>query len=295
MTNTGKGLEAFHAAGNKLKAEVKATSDMVNKAIVGAQLSPEALAFMNENVQVGAEELNTGVAVPQLRIHSVGVSTKNQLANGSEPADGDIFYTGTQEAFPVVRVVILSIRKCRLEQTSELTGEKSMKATYLVAGLIEQSGDLFVMYVKGMSYNKIWDLEEQLKPYVTKRAGGIPLLMLKIDVSSEKERVEQGKYKGQMKNVFHFELAKDPSGEFPVLESDVRRLQHFKEMIVRAEEMLDALIAQKGMTEKQYKSQNAGVTEIDGDEIEVIEVPAPSDLEVPENIIDADDPNNPPF
>lgn len=252
MPDENKGLETLRATAARIKSEVVASNQA---AIVAAKLSDEAMEYLNRHSATGAEDLNTGVSVPQLRIHSVGISAKNELADGSEPKDGQIFYTGDQTAYDKVTVILLSIKKCRLEQEDEKTGEKYMKANYLLAGLIDETLQPFVMYVKGMSYNKIWLLEDQLKPYVTKRAGGIPLSMLKIVVSSEKEKVEQGDYKGQKKNVFKFELLMHESGEFPILEGDGEKLRMLDSSTEKAENMLDQIVASKGMTEKEWLQQ----------------------------------------
>lgn len=248
MSTENKGLETLRATAAKLKSEVLAS----NQAIQAAQLSSEAMEYLQRHSTTGAEDLNTGVTVPQLRIHSVGVSAKNQLTDGSDPTDGQIFYTGDQTAYDKVTVVLLSIKKCRLEQEDEKTHEKYMKANYLLAGVIDETLQPFVMYVKGMSYNKIWGLEDQLKPYVTKRAGGIPLSMVKIVISSEKEKVEQGDYKGQKKNVLKFELLMDHSGQYPVLEGSGEKLRVLESSMEKAELMLDQIISSKGMTEKEW-------------------------------------------
>lgn len=255
-----KGTQAFKAAGEKLKAAVAQDKALAvsQQAIANAQLSEAAMAYLSKHAKTGADDLNTGVAVPQLRIHSVGASTKNQLVNGEDPTDGQLFHTGLQEAWNEVPVIILAIKKCRLEQrddngelvVDEQTGEAQLKATYLVAGLLDESLQPFVLYVKGLSYNKMWDLEDQLKPYVTKRAGGIPLSMVKIMVSSEKEVVEMGRYKGQKKNVLKFTLIK--AGEFPVLENDGERLEIIERGTQQAEEMLEDIVANKGISEKEW-------------------------------------------
>lgn len=254
MSKQQSGLETLRATANKIALEVQASKQA---AIEAAQLSPEAMEYMNRHAATGASDLNTGVSIPQLRIHSTGVSTKNQLPDGSDPDDGQIFYTGDQQAFDSVNVILLAIKKCRLEQQND-DGSTTMKANYLLAGLLDETLQPFIIYVKGMSYKKIWDLEDQLKPYVTKRAGGIPLSMVKVTVSSQKEVVEQGKYKGQKKNVFKFQLLMHESGQFPVLEGDGEKLAVLESSTQKAEDMLEQIISGKGMTEKEWNQQKNG-------------------------------------
>lgn len=265
---------------------------MAKKALAAAGLSPEAMAYAEKHASTGVDDLNTGVSVPQLRIHSVGVSTKNVLADGSEPSDGQIYHTGLQEAWDEVDVILLSIKKCRLEQEDEQSGTTVMKAHYLLAGMTEETFEPFVIYVKGMSYSKIWELEDQLKPYVTKRPGGIPLSMLKIRISSEKQVVETGKYKGQKKNVFKFSLIMHPSGQFPVLEGRSEVLASFDSATEGAESMLEMIISGRGMSEKEWNQKKKEAQEVeettsnvqnavfDG---EVTEVEEPVDTETDEN------------
>ncbi len=264
MTKDISGIEKAREVKNKLKNEIVVEKiSALKKAIAVAQLSPEALAYMEKHNSTGVEDLNTGVSIPMLRVHTTNVSTKNVLANGRQPDNGQIFHTGLQMAWDSVPTIFLSIKKCRLHQIDEFgnmkrdeeTGAPLLKAHYLVAGVLDETLAPFVIYVKGMSYNKIWDLEQQLSPYVTKRAGGIPLSMVKIMVGSDVDEVPKGKYKGQQKNVLKFDLLMHESGEFPVLEADPNKLKLLEKATLDAEAMLDHIIENKGITEKDYNSQ----------------------------------------
>jgi len=262
MANEKTGLEIAREKNQQLKqsiAEDKAKAVNASSLIAQANLSEEVMAYMLQNsVNNNYEDLNTGMSMPQLRIHSAGNSTKNQLEDGNDPKDGQIFYTGTKKAVDVATVIILAIKKCRLLETDEKgkakvdeNGNERYSATYLVAGVMDGTFDPFLMYVKGMSYNKIWDLEEKLKPFVTKRKGGIPLNMVKILVSSEKERVQNGPYKGQAKNVFKFDLKMAANG-YPVLEVNFEYLKKLDQITESAELALEDTISRKGMTEKEW-------------------------------------------
>ena len=253
MSGENAGTEAFQAMGNKLKQEVALAKVSSSKsAILAANLSPKAMEYLSRHTTTGLNDINMGGGIPQLKIHSESNSTTNHLVDGTDPEDGQIFYTGSQEAFDTLTVILLSIKKCRLEQDNN--GKKYMKANYLLAGVIDKTLQPFMIYVSGMSYKKIWELQEQLKPWVTKREGGIPLSMVKVVLSSKKEKVEQGEFKGQKKNVWKFELLMADSG-FPVLEGDDTRLEKLESMTETAESMLDGIIEDKGVTEKEWNLQ----------------------------------------
>src|SRR3990167_1747416 len=61
-----------------------------------------------DNAQVGAD--NLGGVMPLLKIHSVGRSSKNELAEGGEPHDGWFFYAadGTQYQNPICHILSIS-------------------------------------------------------------------------------------------------------------------------------------------------------------------------------------------
>lgn len=305
MSTQKTGLELAREKNEQIKASL--ADDKKNQAnaaslVAKANLSPELLEYMErKNSSTSYEDLNTGMAVPQLRIHSAGNSTKNQLEDGSDPKDGQIFYTGTKEAFDVATIIILAIKKCRLLETDEKgnpkiddNGNEIYKANYLIAGVMDGSLDPYVAYIKGMSYNKIWPLEEQLKPYVTKRKGGIPLNMVKILASSEKERVGKGPYKGQAKNVWKFDLKLTPDG-YPVLEANLDYLNRLDQATESAEAMLEDIISRKGMTEKEWNARKNGSQElVEAAKDEFVEEAEPEDYPepvkgVPTQDVDPDD------
>jgi len=214
---------------------------------ISSEITPEMMEFINENLSVGIADLNLSQSLPMLRIHTDN-SSKNQLTDGSDPEIGQLYYTKNKEAYNEVIVSILTVKKARLQNMEYLD---KYDATYLVAGVIENTSDPFVMYVKGMSYNKIWELENKIKEYV--RPGGVPMFMLKIKISTEKEAVKDGKYKGQKKYVFKLDILEN-SG-LPALEIDMQRCRDLRKSIDGAEKTLNDIIARKGMTEEEYRQQ----------------------------------------
>lgn len=273
MSTQKTGLEIAREKASQLKAsmaEDKVKAVNASSLIAQADLSEEVMAYMAQNsAKTSYDDLNTGMSMPQLRIHSAGNSTKNQLEDGSDPVDGQIFHTGTKQAFNVATIIILAIKKCRLVETDQFgkpktdeAGNEIYKANYLLAGVLDGTLEPYVAYIKGMSYNKIWSLEEQLKPFVTKRKGGIPLNMVKILAASEKERVEKGPFKGQAKNVWKFVLKTNPQTGYPVLEVDFDYLKRLDQATESAELALEDIISRKGMTEKQWNLSKDGGEEL---------------------------------
>src|SRR3990167_1571724 len=69
--------------------------------------SDELAKLYNDNAKLGAE--NLGGSSPLLKVHTVGKSTANELADGGTPHDGYFFYKPTGEEFESVDCHILKI------------------------------------------------------------------------------------------------------------------------------------------------------------------------------------------
>lgn len=206
-------------------------------------VSPEVLAFMSANASRGIEDIPMFDSLPIMRVHT-SQSTTNSLSEGGQPEIGQLYHSGEHAAYDSVVVNLLCIKKCQMPEY----GGTELKAHYLVAGVINESSAPFVMYIKGMSYNKVWELQEQIKPLVKNKQQPIPLFALKINVYSEKEKPQDPKYAAQY--VVKYAVTSE-------IETSIERLQWLKEGMEKAEMVLDEIIENRGV---KYSDENKKIT-----------------------------------
>lgn len=195
----------------------------------------EVQSLYSNTAGAGYDESESG-SFPVLRQHKAG-SIKNERADGEEIKIGDFFHTGTKESYHDPVVTLLKIKKCRIPGYAEQGETPTLKSTYLVAGLLENNQP-FLLYVNGLSYNKMWPLQDELRQY--KRQ--FPLFAFKVKLVASKDRDLNQKYAPQP--VVTFEIVKDTKTKQPVIEGNPERVQALSELSDRAESMISDLVYQ---------------------------------------------------
>lgn len=200
-------------------------------------VSTDVLDFLSINANRGIEDIPMFDSLPIMRVHT-SQSTTNKLSDGGEPEVGQLYHSADQSAYDEVTVHLLCIKKCQMPEY----GGQQLKAHYLVAGMIDETQSPFVMYIKGMSYNKVWELQEQLKPFVKNKKQPIPMFALKIKLYTEKEKPQDPKYAAQF--VVKYQVLFENG--IPLIETDLDRLQMLKDGVEKSEMVLDEIIESRG-------------------------------------------------
>lgn len=245
---------------NESVEEKKALVLKQNEILASLNVSAEAMALFSQNANTGIEDIGMNVSMPVLRVHTAG-STKNITDNGDEPNIGEFFYTGTKQILKDPVVHILSIKKCLMPKKDST----ELKSNYLVAGILDETNQPFVMYINGMSYNKVWAFSDMIKPFVKNKAAPIPMFALKVVLYSEKEQDQNKKYAPQP--VIKYKLLIDEETQFPLIETNVERITWLKEGADKANDAMDELIATYGQ-KAVNKNEYVDGTPIAGDLIE---------------------------
>ena len=257
--------EEFKKVGEKLKEEVKADKEGVKEdaraeeimtaLTVGNDMKSitenEKLTKMyNDSASVGASNLAS--QTPLLKVHSVGKSTTNELADGSEPNDGWFFYKPTGEQFETVSCHILSIsRGFRSEGVSidEATGKKKSVFNQIISGVITNDGELkpFMMYITGLKLSYMWEFSKVISKFTKMRPVSIPMFALSVTLTSEQIKNSYGK-----SWIINFDYVKNKD-KSPVVVGDQGEFQYLKDSVGLVEETINSLIASKTAKANGYE------------------------------------------
>jgi hypothetical protein len=247
-TGNDYGLKAFHKMGNKLINEAqrervtRMTEQQKTELTVPGTITEDVLAYFQENAETGLEDIGLGGSLPILKVHT-SQSTGTELADGSTPELGELFYSGSKTAYKDLTVHILAIKKAMFP---EYQNPSMLKSNYLVAGLIADTNEPFVMYIKGMSFNKIWDLQDQIRPFVTNKKRPVPMFAMRFKLFTQLEEPQDKKFKAQY--VVKYQLLK--SGEFPMIVGTIEQVKQLKEMAEKAKFLLGEIIRKKAGEEE---------------------------------------------
>ncbi len=197
-------------------------------------VSPELAQLYTENAEVGAA--NLGGELPQLKIHSVGKSSTNELAEGGEPKDGWFFYSATAEQFekPVCHILNIS----RGYRADGLEGKKDV-FHQLVGGVIVDGKTFkpFIFYFTGTKLNKLWDFGTEAGKYKRLKPVPIPMFALFVELGTEKyETTKFGKVW-----VPTFKILKTESG-FPLIVTDAGEFNFLKDSALSIEDTMNSII-----------------------------------------------------
>lgn len=278
------GEQKFKEMGEKLKEEAQAnqtkeaelkpvrSEEMEKSVATMSTFSEDVAEFFKSNAEVGTEDMNMQTGFPTLRAYGKN-STNSELLIGEELKIGDLYYTGTKRNYgPEVVVHILYIKQCKLP---DFTNPEVMKANYVLGGVIDETNEPFILYAKGMSYNKVWDLQEQIAPYV-KRATPVPMFAMKIKIFTKLETSEGDGAKFGAQPVIYYKLQMHDSGEFPDIDPDMRRLASLRKMVDEFKDRITGLVNSKNPAGAYRAEQEAKI-----EERRVTTVESGSDDEIP--------------
>lgn len=228
----------------KLDEEVKAKKASEVKgaenALIAVRKNPELTKMYRENAEVGAGNL-VG-ELPLLKIHSVGKSTKNKLANGDDPSDGWFFYRPTEEQFKSIECHILTIsRGFRAE------GMKGKKDVFnqLMAGVVINGGDIkpFITYLTGLKLSPMWEFGKEAAKYTKAKPIPIPMFALKVKLTTKKVSHNYGE-----SWIIEFEILRNKNGS-PVVVADPGLFQYLRDHVETVEDTIASLISVKSTEE----------------------------------------------
>jgi hypothetical protein len=248
MSEEKSGLEQARETAQKLKDE-KAKEDAVKeqeKAVALTQLAElsknsELAKMYSESAQVGAE--NLAGELPLLKVHSTGRSTKNDLADGTEPSDGSFFYKPNREEFKAITCHILTISKGFRAAGIQEPGNTEAREVFnqIVGGVIVDGKEYkpFIMYFTGLKLSNLWDFGKKANKYTHAKPIPIPMFALTVQLSTEKIANKYGK-----SWVVNFEIKKSADGS-PELVMDPGEFQFLKDHVSDVEDTIASLIATK--------------------------------------------------
>lgn len=244
-----EGKEKFAQAREKLHQQTDETKEkeetaaLETKKAIATQIEKvrgnESLAkFYAENSQIGAENLSQ--ELPLMKIHTVGRSMKNVLADGTKPNDGWFFYKPTQEQFEKITCHVLTIsRGYRAEGMNE--GEE--KYNQILAGITTDQKP-FLMFFTGKRLGNLWDFGKEAAQYTKAKPLSIPMFILTVELTT---RSEENKY-GESWMV-DFKILKEAQGQ-PLLVLDEGEAVFLRDQAEMIQSTMEQLIAAKVREEK---------------------------------------------
>lgn len=254
----------------RLAKEAKETKDKktaeAKGALVAIQQSPELAKMYKESAEVGAKNLLG--ELPLLKIHSVGKSRKNELADGSAPNDGYFFYKPTREQFKEIECHVLTIsRGFKAEGMEDAKGEKRIVFNQILAGAIVDGDNIkpFMVYLTGLKLANMWEFGKEASKYTKAKPIPIPMFALKVKLTTEEKSHKFGK-----SWVIKFEIIKNENGS-PVVVTDPGRFQFLRDQVEVVEDTIAKLIVARSTEETVEELEARSVGEAAGKAEEVFE------------------------
>ncbi len=236
------GYDKAKEIADKLKEEVKAEEEASQKNEVEVRNQLATISNNAELAKMYTDSANMGAAnlggeLPLLKVHSVGKSTKNELADGTEPTDGFLFYKPTGEQFEELTVHILTISKGFRAKGMEGEDEKFNQ---IIGGIIADGkfDKPFIMYMTGTKLSHMWEFGKAAAKYTRGKPVKIPMFALSIKLTTEKVANNYGK-----SWIIKFEIEKEEG--YPKLIMDAGEFQFLKDSVETVEETIDGLIESK--------------------------------------------------
>lgn len=245
-------------------------------ALVAMQNNPELAKMYKDNADVGAKNLMG--ELPLLKIHSVGKSRKNELADGTEPNDGYFFYKPTREQFEEIECHVLTISKgFRAEGMEDAKGEKRIIFNQILAGAIVDGKSIkpFIVYLTGMKLANMWEFGKEASKYTKAKPVPIPMFALKVKLTTEKS----AEHKWGRSWIIKFEIIRDEKGN-PIVVTDPGRFQFLRDQVEAIEDTIAKLIEAKSTEETVEELETRSVGEAAGKAEEVFK-PDPIDPKDP--------------
>lgn len=231
----------------------KETTALAVSSLTSLAKNQEMAQMYTESAKVGSDNLSG--ELPLLKVHAVGKSTKNELADGQEPVDGNFFYKPTLEQFKEITCHILTIsrgfRAVGLEDGKTIFNQ-------IVGGVIINEGEMkpFIMYMTGLKLQPLWDFGREAAKYTRLRPFPIPMFTLSVRMTTEKKSNSFGK-----SWIINFEILKNSDGS-PVLVLDQSEFKFLRDHVETIEETIEGIISAKTIKDEEKPIENVDPKDI---------------------------------
>jgi len=230
------GIEKARETAARIKGTINTEE---SKAITHYGVSPEALAFMKRKAREDrGVEVNEGGSLPMLTLIQ-NDEFSGEIAHKADPIPGAYYYKPKQIQIenPVVNIVY--IRECKLDTQFQGVVTKN-KSHYLIAGILDETKDPFVMYIKGLSYGEVaieeTSLMTQTREWRKHPENPIPLYLFRIQLGSSKKESDWGK-----KRVTTYLMLKDENG-LPQIVTDMDMMEVLDASVDSSKRIIDGII-----------------------------------------------------
>lgn len=248
-----KGIDKARETAKKIKGSVDSEKAIEKKemsnALATVKENENLAKLYKDNAHLGSD--NLAGSLPLLKIHSVGKSVKNELADGKEPKDGYFFYTKDGTQYESVICHILSISS---GYRAPGLGEDKDKKRFnqLMGGVIVDGKDLkpFITYISGKRLNPMWEFGKEASKYTKNSEFPVPLFALKVKLTTRSEKNDYGK-----SWLIDFEIVKGEGGE-PEVITDEGSFVYLKDNVGIIEDTMKKIITNSSDEEIPLPEEN---------------------------------------
>ncbi len=243
----------------EIKAEVekekKGKIKAAENALMTVRQNPILTKMYKENAEVGAENL-VG-ELPLLKVHAVGKSIKNKLADGSDPKDGWFFYRPAREQFKEIECHILTIS--RGFRAEGMQGKKDV-FNQLMAGVIVNNGEIkpFITYLTGLKLSPMWEFGKEASKYTKARPVPVPMFALKVKLTTEKVKHAYGE-----SWIIKFEILEDKNG-MPMVVVDEEFFKYLRDHVETVKDTIASLIFAKSTEQTVEREEEIPLPQEEG-------------------------------
>lgn len=244
-----------------------------NNALTLVSQNEELAKMYRDNAEVGASNLQG--TLPLLKVHQVGKSSTNTLANGGQPTDGSFFYKVTAEEFKEVKCHVLTIS--RGYRSEGLNEDKKPIFNQILGGVIIDGSEFkpFLMYFTGKKLQNLWDFGKEAGKYTHAKPVPVPMFALTVKLTTEHVKNSFG-----MSWLVNFAIEKDESGN-PIVVTDPGLFQFLRDHVTSVEETINNLISAKALEEDVEVSDIPHIQPANPVVPIQEELPAPTDEDAP--------------
>lgn len=196
------------------------------------------LAFFKESSAVDMGDVGEGQTptLSLLNSQSQVIKEEKKDVDGKDLKVGNFYLNVLNEQYATVPMRILYVKKTRLPN---FTNPDVKDLTYIIGGMMVKNSMLFLLYVKSMSLNQLWNLQKELTAYTSHPQYPIPSFALTVELST---CVRESKNFGKVKAI-DFQLVKTDKGQ-ALLETDMETLQKLKAAVPKMQEAIERLVVQ---------------------------------------------------
>lgn len=253
---------------------------IIKKGFSTIQQNKKLVELFKANANVGTENL-VG-RVPLLKVHSVGRSSTNILADGREPEDGHFYYAPQQRDLgDSINCHILTVSKGF--RTEGLKNQKNV-FNQIMGGLIIDDGKYlpFLMYFSGKKLRFLWDFGKEAAEWTRAKPIPIPMFALTVNLSTKKEKTDYG-----FIWVVEFKILKD-NNKMPLVIGNESLFSSVREKVRDVVKMIDQIIEVKQLPDEENGEVQEKEVEKEEDEAVISEEEA-KELEKNEEKVDPKD------